>query len=199
MSLKIRFWRNSFTNFRRSFKLELLLRRDSLFAFFFNLFPRNAQYSGYKLQENISSAKPTQAQSTCALHAAVTFVSRILYGHTWAQKTKRTCRSQSPHRLPTAKYYHYCLANISFFSPNTERNPLWISQLPNLRVKLQLGTWLTNFIMDTSFKIAYCSVASLSSMVFSLYGKRIHSNKLSLIKVFCHQRENPGPAQHHNE
>ena len=53
--------------------------------------------------------------------------------------------------------------------------------------------------MDTSFKIAYCSVASLSSMVFSLHGKKIYSNKLSLIKVICHRRENPGPAQHHNE
>ena len=28
--------------------------------------------------------------------------------------------------------------------------------------------------MDTSFKIAYCSVTSLSSMVFSLHGKKIY-------------------------
>ena len=109
---------------------------DSPFAFLFNFSPRNAHYSGYKIKENISSAKPTQAQSTFALHTAVTFVSRILYDLTRAQKTKRTCRSQCPDCFPAAKYYHYCLANTSLFSRNTECKPLWISQLPSLRVKL---------------------------------------------------------------
>ena len=105
---------------------------DSPFAFLFNFSPRNAHYSGYKIKENISSAKPTQAQSTFALHAAVTFVSRILYGHTWEQKTKRTCRNQCPHRLLTAKYYHYCLANISFFLLTQNVTPFKLRNSPAL-------------------------------------------------------------------
>ena len=130
------FLKEQFHQFLTQIEVWASFEGDSPFAFLSNLSPRNAQYSGYKLQENTSSTKPTQAQSTRSLHAAVTFVSRILYGHTWAQKTKRTCRSQCPDCFPAAKYYHYCLANISFFSPNTECKSLWISQLPSLRVKL---------------------------------------------------------------
>ena len=161
MSLKIRFWRKSFTN-------ELLLRGIPLLLFSFT-FPQEMPITQvtntrkHKLRKANSSS--VNMCLTCGCYVRIQNPIWPYLG----TKNYKNWRSKCPDCFPAAKYYHYCLPILVFLLLTQNVTPFEFRNCPALGL-----SWLTNFIMDTSFKIAYCSVTSLSSMVFSLHGKKIY-------------------------
>lgn len=117
------------------------------FCFSLLLFPKKCPLLRLQIQENISSVKLTQAQSTCALHAAVTLHPESYMAIPGHKKLKELEKSMY-RLLPGSKILPLLLANISFFPPNTECNPLWISQSPSLRVKLTYQLYNGHILQD---------------------------------------------------